>query len=87
VPPLAGIAGRLERASRNFSETFPLFAAASLIAHFAGAAGTLALWGGSLYLGGRIAYLLLYAAGVFLLRSLAWNIATLGIFLTLAAPW
>ena len=33
VPPLTGIAGRLERASlRNFVETFPLFAAAVLIA-------------------------------------------------------
>ncbi len=27
VPPLAGVAGRLERALRNYLETFPLFAA------------------------------------------------------------
>ena len=33
VPPLTGIAGRLERALRNFVKTFPLFAAAVLIAH------------------------------------------------------
>jgi MAPEG family protein len=33
VPPLTGIAGRLERALRNFVETFPLFAAAIRIAH------------------------------------------------------
>jgi uncharacterized MAPEG superfamily protein len=87
VPPLAGIAGRLDRASRNFAETFPLFATASIAAYLTGATGTLALWGAFLYLGGRIVYLLLYVAGVFLLRSLVWNVATLGIFLILAASW
>jgi uncharacterized MAPEG superfamily protein len=40
-------------------------------------------WGAQLYLWGRVAYLALYAAGVFLLRSLAWNVATLGIVLVL----
>ena len=33
--PLTGIAGRLERALRNFVETFPLFASAVLIAYVA----------------------------------------------------
>jgi hypothetical protein len=32
-PPLTAMAGRLERALSNFLETFPLFAAAVLIAH------------------------------------------------------
>jgi len=36
MPPLTGIAGRLERALTNFLETFPLFAAAVLIAHVVG---------------------------------------------------
>jgi uncharacterized MAPEG superfamily protein len=35
VPPLTGIAGRLERALRNFVETFPLLASAVLIADVA----------------------------------------------------
>jgi MAPEG family len=35
VPPLTGIAGRLERALRNFVETFLLFASAVLIAYVA----------------------------------------------------
>ena len=38
LPPLAGTAGRLDRAMRNFLETFPLFAAAVLIASLAGPA-------------------------------------------------
>jgi uncharacterized MAPEG superfamily protein len=39
--------------------------------------------GVQLYFWGRVIYLALYAAGVFLLRSLVWNIATLGIVLVL----
>ena len=34
-----------------------------------------------LYVLGRVMYLLLYAFGVFLVRSLSWNVATLGIVL------
>ena len=45
VPPLTGLAGRLERALRNFLETFPLFAAAILIAHAADKHGWLTQWG------------------------------------------
>ena len=41
--------------------------------------------GAQLYLWGRIAYLLSYAAGIFLLRSVLWNVATLGIVMILAA--
>ena len=85
VPPLTGLAGRLERALRNFLETFPLFAAAILIAHAADKHGRLTQWGAQLYLWGRIAYLLSYAAGIFLLRSVLWNVATLGIVMILAA--
>jgi uncharacterized MAPEG superfamily protein len=36
VPPLAGVAGRLERALRNHLESVPLFAAAVLIANVLG---------------------------------------------------
>ena len=40
-------------------------------------------WGVQLYFGARVAYVALYAAGVFLLRSLVWNLATLGIAMVL----
>jgi uncharacterized MAPEG superfamily protein len=33
------------------------------------------VWGAQLYFWGRLAYLPLYALGVFLVRSLAWNLA------------
>jgi uncharacterized MAPEG superfamily protein len=85
VEPLRGVAGRLDRASRNFFETFPLFAAVVLAAHAAGRHGGLTEWGARLYFWGRVAYLPLYAAGIPLVRSLVWNVATAGIFLFLIA--
>jgi len=84
LPPLSGIAGRLNRALRNYLETFPLFAAAVLVAATANIHNGLTLWGVWLYVLGRIAYLPLYAFGVRYVRSLAWNVAVLGIFLILA---
>ncbi|HKA73916.1 MAG TPA: MAPEG family protein, partial [Xanthobacteraceae bacterium] len=69
----------------NFLETFPLFAAAVLLAHAAGKESALTWWGANLYFWARVAYLPLYASGVFLVRSLVWNIAAFGIFLLLAA--
>ena len=83
MPALTGLAGRLARALQNFVETFPLFAAGVLITHVAATHSWMTEWGVQLYFWGRIAYLVLYAAGVFLLRSLVWNVATLGIVLLL----
>jgi uncharacterized MAPEG superfamily protein len=79
VEPLRGVAGRLDRALRNFVETFPLFAAVVLVAHATGTHDALTEWGTRLYFWGRIVYVLLYAAGVPLIRSLVWNVATIGI--------
>ena len=83
--PLTGIAGRLERASQNFSETFPFFAAAILIAHLAGKHDALTVWGAQLYFWARALYLPLYAFGVPLIRSLIWKVAAAGIALLLVA--
>jgi uncharacterized MAPEG superfamily protein len=79
LAPLHGVAGRLARANSNFLETFPLFAAATLLVIATHAQSSWSAWGTCLYLAGRVAYLPLYAAGVFLVRSLAWNLATAGI--------
>ena len=88
VPPLRGLAGRLDRALRNFLETFPLFAAAVLLAHASGTHNAFTEWGARLYFWGRVAYVPLYALGVPLVRSLVWNVATVGIMLLLlAALW
>jgi uncharacterized MAPEG superfamily protein len=83
MPPLTGVAGRLARASRNYLETFVFFAAAVLMANAAGRHNWMTAWGAQLYFWGRVAYLPLYAFGIPLIRSLAWNVATFGIVLVL----
>jgi hypothetical protein len=42
-------------------------------------------WGVQLYFWGRAARLALYAAGVFLLRSVAWGVTASGILLLLSS--
>src|SRR3954467_5920415 len=83
MPPLAGTAGRLQRALHNFIESFALFAAAVLAAHAAGRHNALTRWGVQLYFWGRVAYLPLYAYGVPKVRSMAWGVAALGVVLIL----
>jgi uncharacterized MAPEG superfamily protein len=85
LPPLSGVAGRLNRACSNYLETFPFFAALVLAVAATGAHSMWSTWGVYLYLAGRLAYLPLYAFGVFLVRSLAWNVAALGIALLCVA--
>lgn len=85
TPPLRGVAGRLDRALRNFLETFPLFAAVVLVAHVSDTHNSLTEWGAWLYFWARVAYFPLYAAGVPLIRSLVWNAATVGILLMIFA--
>jgi len=81
LPPLHGVAGRLARACSNYLETFPFFAASTLAVMVTDTHSEWSTWGVGLYLAGRLAYLPLYAFGVVLVRSLAWNVATLGIVL------
>ena len=77
-PPLTGVAGRADRALRNFLETFPLFAAAALavVATGSGDAGT--AFGAQLWFWARVAYVPLYLAGIPYLRSLVWAVALFG---------
>jgi uncharacterized MAPEG superfamily protein len=86
VPPLRGLANRVDQATTNFLETFPLFAAVVLAAHLTGRESLLTLWGAHLYFWARVGYLLAAAAGYGLVRSvLFWNTALTGILLFLIA--
>ena len=85
--PLTGVAGRIERALRNYLETFPFFAAAILLVTVTNTHSWLTVWGAEFYFWGRVVYTILYAAGLPLARSLVWNIPTLGILMNIAAPF
>lgn len=76
-----GVAGRLHRAQQNFQETFTVFAVCVLLVHITNAHGPYSHWGSAMYLAGRILFLPLYAIGVPWLRTLSWNLATLGLVL------
>jgi uncharacterized MAPEG superfamily protein len=86
VPPLRGLANRVDQATTNFLETFPFFAALVLAAHITGHHSLLTLWGAHLYFWARLGYLLAAAAGYGLVRSiLFWNTALTGIVLFVIA--
>ncbi len=84
-PPVSAVAGRLERASRNFMETFPFFAVTVVILSLAGRHNWATVWGTEIYLAARFIYLPLYGFGVPGLRTLVWLIALLAIILLLVA--
>ena len=51
LPPLRGLANRMDQATTNFLETFPFFAALVLTAHFTNRDGLLTVWGAHLFSG------------------------------------
>jgi uncharacterized MAPEG superfamily protein len=81
-----GVAARLDRAQRNFLETFAVFAAAVLMLDALGrSGGWLSVSGAVVYVLGRSLFLPLYAMGVPWLRTLSWNFATAGLAMVMTA--
>jgi uncharacterized MAPEG superfamily protein len=83
--PLGPMAARLDRAFKNFMETFPLFAAAVVAADLVGRLGALTIWGSGLYVAARALYVPLYAFGVPVARTVVWIAGSLGLLLVIAA--
>jgi uncharacterized MAPEG superfamily protein len=83
MPPLGTMAGRLQRAQHNFLETFALFAVAVLTADATNRHGWMALWGSQIYFYARALYLPICAAGIPVVRTVVWSVASLGIAMVL----
>lgn len=83
--PIDGIPARLQRAYANYLETMPIFMAVMLVAVLLDKVGALTYYGGLVYLVGRVVYVLLYAAGVPLWRTVVWIVAKGGLFAVLLA--
>jgi uncharacterized MAPEG superfamily protein len=77
--PLTGAAARAARASANYLETFPFFAAAVLAVIAAKANTPHTELGVELYLGARVLYLPVYLIGIPYLRTVIWTIAFWGL--------
>jgi uncharacterized MAPEG superfamily protein len=83
-PP--GVVGaRLDRALRNFLETFPLFAVAVLACVVAQKLGPMTVWGCGLYVIGRALFVPLYASGVPVARTIAWFVSLIGLSMVVIA--
>lgn len=76
--PLTGVAARVDRASRNFLETFAFFAAAVLAVVIAQKTSPATALGAQIYFWARLAYLPVYAAGIPYLRTLIWAVSLWG---------
>ena len=77
--PEGKLAGRAERALRNYLETFPAFGLLALALFIAGRADGAGMTGAWLWLAARVVYLPLYIGGVPYLRSLVWTVAAIGL--------
>lgn len=86
-PPVSAVAGRLERAYRNFMETFPFFAVAVIIADVSGRLSWFTMLGAFVYLGARLVYWPLYAFGVPGVRTLVWLVSMIGLCVVLSASF
>jgi uncharacterized MAPEG superfamily protein len=86
VKALTGAAARADRASRNFLETFPFFAASVLAVVVLGKNTSHTAFGSELYFWARLAYLPVYLIGVPYLRTAVWAAAMAGM-LILIVQW
>lgn len=82
---LPKVGARLDRAWKNFLETFPLFVAAILVEAQVVQDSDLGGLGAQLYFWGRVAFLPVYALGLPVVRTLVWTVALAGIVLVLVA--
>ena len=81
MPEITGWAGRAARAHRNMLENLVLFAALVLAAVVAGKTNDMTLLGAQIFLYARIAYALVYVAGIPWLRTGVWGVSVVGLAL------
>lgn len=77
--PKGVMAGRAERASQNFRETYPAFVGLALALAIVEPASAWGQAGALAWFGARIIYVPLYMAGIPYIRSAAWGVAMLGL--------
>ena len=83
LPPPNPMSGRTMRAQANFLETFPIAIVALLGVVIANRTSQTTAIGGWIWLGARVVYLPLYAAGVPVIRTVVWTIGMVGLGMVL----
>ena len=79
------VAGRAERALRNYLETFPALVALALALVVLNKTGGLGATGAWIWLLARVVYIPLYLLGIPYIRSAVWTVSAVGLFLMFIA--
>jgi uncharacterized MAPEG superfamily protein len=79
-----GWVGRAQRAHRNMLESLVPFAAIVLVANAAAVSNHITVLGAELFLYGRIAYALVYLAGISWVRTVVWTVSLAGMLMVLS---
>jgi uncharacterized MAPEG superfamily protein len=79
LPVLTGWAGRADRAHHNMLENLVLFAALILICAVTNKTNATTLLGAQLFLWARLAYAVIYVAGIPYLRTATWLVSVIGL--------
>lgn len=90
VPPLPAWANRADRAQRNLIANLLPFTALVLVAHQSGLTNAETAWGATLFFWSRLAYAVIYIAGIPYLRTVAFVASLVGMFdiaAVLVAGW
>ena len=83
MPVITGWGGRAVRAHENMIENLLPFAALVLVAVAVGKTNNMTLLGAQLFFWARLAYAVIYLAGVIYLRTAAWAVSLAGMVLIL----
>ena len=79
LAPCTGWAGRAARAHHNMIENLVLFAALVLAAVAAGRTNSTTLLGAQIFVWARLAYAVIYVAGIPWLRTALWLVSVIGL--------
>ena len=79
VPAFGGWVGRAQRAHHNMLESLVLFAALVLIAVVTNKTNSTTLLGAQLFFWARLAYAVVYVAGIPWLRTAVWFVSVIGL--------
>lgn len=84
MPEITGWAGRAERAHVNMLRNLVLFASLILVAMATGKVNDTVVLGAQIFFWARVAYAIIYVAGIIWLRTLSWVISVIGLILIFA---
>ena len=84
VPQPTALAGRADRAAKNMLENLVLFTALLVAVRLSGVPGEQLVAGASVFFWSRVAYFLVYLAGIKVLRTVVWAVSIYGMWMILA---